>query len=275
MSKSKAQISRCNKLLIICGPTATGKTALAAALARKFDGELVSADSRQVYRGMDIVTGKDRPQVPIWLYDVVDPDDEFSVSQWVDLARSAIVDICGRNKLAIVVGGTGLYIHALLHPLETISVPPDKRLREKLQKVSVGELQSMIPRGTMNQSDWGNPRRLIRKIEIARSKSRPQKQTHQYDSLVIGLTAQNSILDKRIDKRRSERKRQGMEREAASLLARYEPNLPSMSAIAVNEHAYARRQMTWFKKQPSIHWFDITKPSYARSVTQLVTRWYT
>jgi tRNA dimethylallyltransferase len=129
-----------NKLLIVCGPTATGKTVLAATLAKKFNGELISADSRQVYRGMDLVTGKDRPaslaslklgrsgpaggpDFPIWLYDVANPDEEFSVSQWVKLAKQAIDDIKGRNKLPIVVGGTGLYIHALIKPFETIDIP--------------------------------------------------------------------------------------------------------------------------------------------------------
>ncbi len=127
-----------NKLLVICGPTATGKTVLAAEIAKQFNGELVSADSRQVYRSMDICTGKDRPDVPIWLYDIVDPDEEFSVSQWVVLARGAIADIHKRNKLPIVVGGTGLYIHALLYPFETINIPPDRTLRNKLQALSVG-----------------------------------------------------------------------------------------------------------------------------------------
>jgi tRNA dimethylallyltransferase len=264
-----------NKLLIVCGPTATGKTALAATLAKKFNGELVSADSRQVYRGMDIVTGKDRPDVPIWLYDVVNPGEEFSVSQWVKLARSAITDIHKRNKLPIVVGGTGLYINALIHPFETIDIPPNKSLRKKLQKLSVSGLQAMIPRDDMNQSDWNNPRRLIRKIEIAQSKIRIRRQAHQYDYLIIGLTAPKPVLRKLITERLKERIRKGMEAEVASLLARYNRNLPSMSAIGLNEHAYARRQMTWFKKQPSIHWFDIIQSEYTGDVTELVAGWYT
>ena len=157
------------KILIVCGPTATGKTALASQLAKKFDGELISADSRQVYRGMDVVTGKDRPDVPIWLYDVVNPDEEFSVSHWIKLARRAINDISKRGKLPIIVGGTGLYIHALLHPLETITIPPDRALREQLQEQSVKELQQMLTRGSMNNSDWNNPRRLRNPDTIAQT----------------------------------------------------------------------------------------------------------
>jgi len=263
------------KLLVICGPTATGKTALAAALAKKFDGELISADSRQVYRGMDIVTGKDRPDVPIWLYDVVNPDEEFSVSHWVRLANNAIADIQKRNKLPIVVGGTGLYIHALLNPLETIDIPPNRRLRKKLQSMTAHELQKMISRGDMNQSDWNNPRRLIRKIEIAQSKLILGTQTHTYNCLLIGLTAPLPVLYQRIDKRLADRKRAGMEAEIAGLLAKYDRHSPSMSSIGLNEHGYARRQMTWFKKQPDIHWFTITKSGYQSDVTAEVSKWYT
>lgn len=264
-----------DKILVICGPTATGKTALAAALAQKFNGELVSADSRQVYRGMDLVTGKDKPNVPIWLYDVVNPDEEFSVSQWMKLARAAIFDIQKRNKLPIVVGGTGLYISALLRPLETIDIPPNKMLREKLQHVSIIELQKMVSRDNMNDSDWNNPRRLIRKIEIAQSKIVTPKSLGTFNALIIGLTAPLSVLYERIDVRLESRKRAGLESETASLQARYRRNLPSMSAIGLNEHAYARRQMTWFKKQKDIHWFDVTDSTIQAKVATFVSEWYT
>jgi tRNA dimethylallyltransferase len=264
-----------DKLLVICGPTATGKTALAAALAKQFNGELVSADSRQVYRGMDLLTGKDRPNVPIWLYDVVNPDEAFSVSQWVKLARAAISDIHKRNKLAIVVGGTGLYIKALLTPFDTIDIPPDKRLRKKLQSASVVELQGMTVRGDMNQSDWNNPRRLVRKIEIAKGETVKNRQEKIYNTLLIGLTAPASVLDARIDARFKERVRQGMEKEIDVLLKKYGREFPSMSAIGLNEHAYARRQMTWFKKQSGIYWFDVTDANFMHQVEAIIRPWYT
>jgi tRNA dimethylallyltransferase len=264
-----------NKVLVLCGPTATGKTALAAGIAKQFNGELVSADSRQVYRGMDLVTGKDRPCVPIWLYDVVNPDEEFSVSQWVALARVAIADIQKRNKLPIVVGGTGLYINAVIHPFETINIPPNKALRTKLQTLSVAELQKMVKRSGMNDSDWQNPRRLIRKIEIAQEKKIRKSQEKIYDTLLVGLMAPLPVLDQRIDERREARMRAGLEEETASLLARYGRDLPSLSAIGLNEHAYARRQLTWFKKQKGIHWFDVTDPKHQNRVAALVAEWYT
>lgn len=263
------------KLLIICGPTATGKTALAAALARKFNGELVSADSRQVYRGMDLVTGKDRPDVPIWLYDVVDPDQEFSVSLWAKLARAAIADIETRNKLPILVGGTGLYIKALLAPFESINIPPNARLRKRLNALSVGQLQQMTQRRQMNNSDWNNPRRLIRKIEIEQSKKSVTTPEIVYDYLMIGLTAPTMVLGQQIDERLKVRRRMGLEKEVASLRTRYDAHLPSMSAVGLNEHAYARRQMTWFKKYPAINWFDVTQKHLTETVEKHVDSWYT
>lgn len=265
------------KILVICGPTATGKTALAAYLARRFGGELISADSRQVYRGMDVTTGKDRPDVPIWLYDVVDPDEEFSVSRWVKLAQEALSDIHKRNKLPIVVGGTGLYIRSLLAPFETINIPPNKKLREKLQKLSVHDLQTMVSRGAMNNSDWNNPRRLIRKVEVANFKKshlNPQGETlTKYEVLQIGLTAPLVELDARIDARLKSRKAAGLDEEIVMLRNKYRTDLSAMSAIDLNEHAYARRQLTWFKNQKNIHWLTI--PFDVTEVEKLVAAWYT
>ncbi len=263
-----------DKLLVICGPTATGKTALAAHFAKKYNGELISADSRQVYRSMDLTTGKDRPDVPIWLYDIVNPDEEFSVSHWVSLAREAMSEIQKRNKLPIIVGGTGLYIHALLHPLETIHIPPDPVLRRKLKDKTVEELQDMINRDSMNESDWNNPRRLIRKIELAKANVKSGETRRSFDALIIGLTAPLQILYERIDARLEERKKSGLKKEIELLAKKYSTDLPSMSAIGLNEHAYARRQLTWFKKQKDIKWFDITQPGYVGAVASVVRAWY-
>lgn len=243
------------KMLVICGPTATGKTALASRLAKKFNGELISADSRQVYRGMDLLTAKERPDVPIWLYDIVSPGEEFSVNHWVKLARQAIADIQKRKKLPIVVGGTGFYIKALLHPLETIDIPPNKTLRKKLQKASLSELQNLIPRGQMNESDWNNPRRLIRRIEIMKLK-RSNTYGKKIDYIMIGLTAPPSELYKRIDGRIQERLREGMEADAILL--------------AKKERSIARAQLTWFKKQKDVHWFDISQKGFEDDILKLL-----
>lgn len=189
-----------NKLLIICGPTATGKTGLGLKLAKKFGGEIISADSRQVYLGMDVVTGKDLPTnskleirnyklkikdkkynigfrlkegIPIWLVDVCRPDQDFSVSHFVKFANKVMGNIRKRGKLPIVVGGTGLYIKALTEKIETIDVRPDLALRRDLADRTVKELQQILKKlwpskfQAMNKSDINNPRRLTRAIEIA------------------------------------------------------------------------------------------------------------
>jgi len=144
------------KILIICGPTATGKTQLAANLAKKFSGELISADSRQVYQEMDIVTGKDQPKgVKIHGLDLVKPDEEFSVAHFVKYAVGLINQIIKRKKLPIVVGGTGLYINSLIKPPKTLLVKPDWRLRKQLDKIinSSGPKKLIIPCGNYLLTD--------------------------------------------------------------------------------------------------------------------------
>jgi len=268
------------KVLIIVGPTATGKTGLAETLATEFNGELISADSRQVYRGMDLSTGKEYVRVPVWLYDVANPDEEFSVSHWAELAVRAISDIHARGKLPIIVGGTGLYVRALLTTMETIDIPPDPALRKQLETLTLSELQAKVTRGSMNDSDWNNPRRLIRKIEIANAKKSVKSTRNdaflaQSDTFIVGLTAPLSVLDQRIDDRLDKRKKAGMDEEIEALRMRYDDGLPSMSAIGVNEHAYARRQLTWFKRQPGIVWFDVSKDGALGEVEKTVRQWYT
>lgn len=336
-----------NKLLIICGPTATGKTKLALSFAKRYNGELISADSRQVYRGMDIGTGKDLPKelsavspaspagscqltaryrnkkyllpqykqdgVPIWLYDIVRPDEEFSVGHYQRLGKAAIEDIQKRGKLPIIVGGTGLYIKSLVESIETISVPPNKKLRKELYGLSVADLQKRVQEDApdkwelINESDRQNPRRLVRKIEIAQyglsklSFKEPQSSALlQQDVLLIGLAASLPVIYERIDHRVEERVKQGIFNEIKGLLAKgYLWDLPAMNTMGYkewkehftlhftlctfhsaierwkfHEHAYARRQMTWFRKQPNIHWFDITTSDYGHLIEHHVDLWY-
>jgi len=331
-----------NKLLIICGPTATGKTRLAIHLAKKYYGELISADSRQVYKGMDIGTGKDfkegswikdqrlhiqiknddyeliaynRNGIPIWMYDVVDPDEGFSVSQYHRLANEVIKDIGKRGKLPIIVGGTGLYIQSLLFPFETSHIPPNKILRQSLDVLSIEHLQKKLQKedvtlwNSLNLSDRQNPRRLKRKIEIALYKqdnksldSKTIKQENS-DTLLIGLTASYPALYKLIDERVEQRIKEGTVEEIRTLLLKgYTWDLPSMNTFGYkewkeyfnvsnvpyrkpekeiiqrwkwDEHGYARRQMVWFRKMKYIRWFDITDPLYDKNVEVCVRSWYT
>ena len=277
------------KILIICGPTATGKTALAAKLAKRFSGEIISADSRQVYQGMDIVTGKDKPRgVKIHGLDLVKPNEAFSVAHFVTYARSLINQI----SFPIIVGGSGLYLNSLINPPATLTVPPNWTLRNQLEKKSVLRLQQQLRKinperlRQMNQSDKSNPRRLIRAIEVSSRLQGENLQVIKYDVCWIGLTAAKKILDRRIAKRVQARLKKGAVQEWRKLKNKYGSELPAMSAIGyaqlpkveqwiLAEQQYARRQQTWFKKNKKIHWWDITRKNWQQPVVKLVDSWYT
>lgn len=326
-----------DKILTICGPTGTGKTALAVKLAKKFNGEIVSADSRQVYKGMDTGTGKDLPVnsklktqnpklnfksknltigyyeidgIRVWLYDVVGPDYQFNVADYVKCANLVIKDIWRRGKLPVLVGGTGLYIKAVVEGIETLGVRPDWKLRKHLSNLPIEQLRKKLEEldpkrlGRMNESDRNNPRRLIRAIEIAQnlkwqiSNVKTKSQMSGLDTLFIGLKAPYKILYKRIDKRVDKRVNKGIEEEIKRLVKNgynfensvlgttigYKEWLPYLAAKAskeeviqkwkYNEHGYARRQMTWFKKQKNIIWFDISQKKYKIEIEKIVTQWY-
>lgn len=260
-----------NKILIICGPTGTGKTKLALALAKKFNGELVSADSRQVYKGLDALTGKDRSKdIRIGLYDVA--EREFSVAHFVKLARAAIADIHGRGKLPIVVGGTGFYLKALTEPVDTIGVAPNWKLRKKLASLSVEELQKRVePKRLkkMNDSDRKNPRRLIRAIEVAGWVRLAPQPT--YDATWIGLTAPLPVLRAKIEERVKARFDKAVSEvkddlppilglEILRKFIRGEMNKEEAIERWINEeYQYAKRQLTWFRKQKQIAWYTIAE----------------
>jgi len=319
------------KVLIICGPTATGKTRFGLQMAKKFKGEIVSADSRQVYVGMDIVTGKDIPynlkpitsnlqwrdrklkyylidSAKIWLYDVVNPNEPFNVAFWKECADLVIADIFRRNRLPIVVGGTGLYLKSLTvgqmsQSLSKISILPNPQLRSKLKDRNVAYLFNYLNRidparaAVLNISDRANPRRLIRAIEISLYSKFPSPESGEgsrgevgsgVSYLTLGLTAPREELYRRIDLRVGHRLRHGAEAENQHLIAKYGGGFPSFTASGYRafqkpdivarwrglEHAYLRRQLTWFKRQPDTHWFDINTPNWQISAKQLISNWY-
>ena len=251
------------KLLNIAGPTATGKTALAIGLARKYNGEIISADSRQVYKGMDIGTGKDLSKgsvyqtfevmqiqdpgtdmgyylikrIPVWLIDIVKPDYHFHLSLYRRLALKAIDDISSRGKLPIVVGGTGLYIKSLLISMPEADILPDQKLRQQLEDKNAIELSEILKKKdpekwqSMNQSDRKNPRRLIRAIEIAGRKYKEVFQPSQFDFLFVYLTAPKYYLMENIAERVKARIAAGVFEETEKLLkSGYDFNLLSFSA---------------------------------------------
>ncbi|HEX8923108.1 MAG TPA: tRNA (adenosine(37)-N6)-dimethylallyltransferase MiaA [Patescibacteria group bacterium] len=295
-----------NKLLIISGPTASGKTSLAVELAKKYHGVLVSADSRQLYKGMDIGTGKDHPVgIPLHLIDILDPDEDFSVAQYRRLAVSAIDSIQKQGKLPILVGGTGLYIDSVINPQPTFTLKPVPLLRFFLNRLSVPALQKIYKLidhrnfSGLNNSDLHNPHRLIRRIEIALfSRRRPDaKAQPQYDALHISLTAPNQFLYDRIDQRVTARLNVGLLDEIARLLKHYrwsdkglntlaykefkpyfehpsaESKIKAVNEWKFDEHSYMRRQKTWFNKKAG-NIFDISLKDTENKIYQLVDVWY-
>lgn len=309
------------KLLVILGSTSAGKTDLALKLAKKFNGELISADSRQVYKGLDIGTGKmpgkfeslkkeNRKwiigRIVIYLYDVVSPNRQYNVARFVQDAESVIEKINQEGKLPIIVGGTGLYIKAILIGLSNIYIPINKNLRKSLMKLTLKELQQRLRKvnlkkwESMNNSDRQNPRRLIRYIEIASATLNnlpPRK--HEYDVLKIGLTAPREILYQRSDQRVLSRMNQGMIDEAKKLhknglsfrrmkqlgleygcladflIGKIKDEQSLIKTMQGKVRQFVRRQMTWFKKEKDVNWFDITDKKFLyKKVEEIVSKWY-
>lgn len=242
-----------NKIVCIVGPTGVGKTDLAFKTAWIFDGELVSADSVQVYKGLDIISGKDIPKdseftslpelaknghntgfyshnnIPIFLLDLVEPTSSFTASQFCELAENTIDYIFYKIKVPIVVGGTGLYIKLLTEGLDTLR-EPDLELRKKLEGLSLEELQECLKQldkekfSSMNNSDVNNKRRLIRTIEIVSFQlpTTNYKLPTKYESLTIGLMCDKEVLKQRINLRVEDRLKHGGLAEVETLFTNYE-----------------------------------------------------
>jgi tRNA dimethylallyltransferase len=201
------------KLVVILGPTASGKTKLAVELARRFDGEIVSADSRQVYRGMDVGTGKDLVEygeIKHHLIDVVDPMEEFSLAQYKKMADTAIEDIARRGKVPFLVGGSGMYLQAVVDNYDLVEVGADKGLRTELEALGAealfAELEKLNPAfaAKVNASDRKNKRRLVRYIELQSSGPKPEtlrRKPKKYDCLLLGLNPGKDVIEGSIYKR--------------------------------------------------------------------------
>ena len=321
------------EILVIYGPTATGKTALGIHLAQKFNGELISADSRQVYKGLDIGSGKVSFDSKVekhkgyWIvdgvkihgFDLVNPpihkpdsqsyskpgsEEPFSVADFLKFASDTMIQIMKSKKIPIIVGGTGFYIKALTSGIESIGIAQDRKLRQKLEKLSVGDLyqklESIDPNRarSMNESDRANPRRLIRAIEIALAftseESKPTSevfygQLSDVNCLIVGLTAPNAYLYTRSDKWLSKRLSHGLIDEVKNLLdqkvspkwleslgleyrwlSRYLlgqiTKEEAINRLKGDTHSFIRRQKTWFRQFPTIKLFDISKPNWQRDL---------
>lgn len=290
-------------MLIISGPTATGKTRVAIELAKKYNGELISADSRQIYLGMNIGTGKDHPQdIKIHLINIINPDQSFSVSQYYDLAMAKMKEIHSKNKLPIIVGGTGLYIDSIINPRQTFNIKPNYFLRYILDRLPVFILKKIYfildkkNYKLLNNSDINNSRRLIRKIEIrlncrdARSHVSTKTQ-NKLDILHLSLTDSINNIITKIDTRIQSRLKLGLIDEIKNLLTKYKWSDPGLNTLAyfdfksgfnqknidiwrLHEHQYARRQKTWFKKFTPDVFIDISQSGFQDKINKIVSKWY-
>jgi tRNA dimethylallyltransferase len=286
------------KLIAIVGPTATGKTTLAIALPRTLGGEIVGADSRQVYRHMDIGTAKPTPEerssAPHHLIDVVDPDQEFSLAQYLELAAAALDDVWSRGKQPLLVGGSGQYVWALLEGWRVPRLPPQRELRQELEQRAARqgaealhrELAQVDPKAAA-RIDARNVRRVIRALEVHKATGRPisywqEKGPPPWQTLILGLTCPRQELYRRIDARADAMMQAGLVDEVTGLLAMgYSPSLPCLSGIGYKQvcqylaseldlatavariktatHRLARQQHTWFRLDDQrIHWIDVS-----------------
>ncbi|MBI2612583.1 tRNA (adenosine(37)-N6)-dimethylallyltransferase MiaA [Candidatus Kaiserbacteria bacterium] len=290
------------KILVIIGPTSSGKSALAIELARKFNGEVISADSRQVYKGLNIGTGKitkkEMGSVRHHLLDVAWPKKIFTAQNFVVQGRKAIADIAARGKLPIVAGGTGFYIDTLLGRIALPDVPPNQELRAKLEQKTIKQLFALLKSKDPRRArsiDSHNKRRLIRALEIVSALGKvPNNDLRgRYSILWIGLSAPIKILEKEILIRLRVRIRGGMVGEARWLhkagltyrrmeqlgleyraLARHLQGKIShdqmVHELNHNIRRYAKRQLTYWKRNRSIHWFN---PMRREKICKLVGMW--
>jgi len=270
------------RLIAIVGPTASGKTSLAVDFAQRIGGEIIGADSRQVYRRMDIGTAKPTPEEQAaaghHLIDVVDPDEPFSLGRWLDLAKDALEDIWARGKQPLLVGGTGQYVWALLEGWRVPRVPPDSELRMALESRGPAELAEELRRVDPEAEGFVDPRnvrRVVRALEVYHATGKPfshwrTKDPAGFESLVLGLRLPREELYQRIDERVETMFADGLVNEVRGLLAEgYTRELPSMSGIGYREaceylageidietavgrtkrgtHRLVRHQNSWFK----------------------------
>jgi tRNA dimethylallyltransferase len=277
-----------DNIIAIVGPTAAGKSDIAVRIAKAIGGEVVSADSRQIYKGLDIGSGKITPRetrgVPHYMLDVADPKRTFTVAQYQKQALKEIARILKRGKIPVLVGGTGLYIQAIIDGVTFPEVKPNAKLRKKLEGKSAAELAAILKKLDKKrylEIDIHNPRRLVRAIEIAKALGSvpPIKKTSDFTPLLIGIRLDDEILKKKIHARLLKRMKVGMVAEAKRLHAeglsykrmdslgleyRYlaaflQKKLSKEEMIEQLSNAiwhYAKRQITWFKKDKRIKWFE-------------------
>lgn len=280
------------KLIAITGPSSSGKTALAVSLAKELNGEIISVDSRQIYKGLDIGSAKptleERDGIPHYMMDIIDVTESYTVADFCDGAKVLINDIISRGKLPILAGGTGLYFRTLLQDFDLPRVAPNEELRAELDKKSTQELYNMLLEKDYDIAQkihFNNKVKIIRALEVCitlgipMSKAQKKKESN-YNTLWFGLnTEDREFLYDRINKRVDIMLSQGLEEEAKSLFEKYGENNILMNTIGYQElypyfngesdfetavellkqntRRYAKRQISWFNANKDINWFDI------------------
>tara|TARA_B100000508_G_scaffold60333_1_gene47250 strand:+ start:294133 stop:295017 length:885 start_codon:yes stop_codon:yes gene_type:complete len=274
------------KVIAIVGPTASGKTSLAIEIAKKYNGEVISVDSRQVYKTLDIgtekVTEEEMSGIPHHMIDIVEPEETFSVQEFQEMAKEKIEDILSRNKLPILAGGSGQYMDAVLYDGTFPIVPPNEKLREELKNVPTTALFKILESQDPARAetiDPKNKRRLIRALEIIEALGEvPKKEKGEllYDTLYLGIDISREDIREKITKRLSETMKKGLIKETRELRERVgdkrldafgleyrvikeyldetiaeEDLIPKLISELMG---YAKRQMTWFKKNEDIVW---------------------
>ena len=288
-----------HKVIVICGPTASGKTALSIELAKKINGEIVSADSMQIYKDMDIGTAKPTKQemgeIKHYLLDFVSPEDRYSVAQYKQDAKKAIKEIINKGKTPIIVGGTGLYVDSLIYEIEYNDIKLDEEYRKKLEKIAEEQgLEELYKKAVeidpeaMKKISQNDKKRIMRVLEIYRStgktKTEQEKESRknpvEYDYRVFAINWDREILYQRINKRVDIMVDQGLIEEVKEILNKYDKFPTAMQGLGYKEvvdylngiytkeemiekikletRRYAKRQLTWFRKNKQTIWLDGT-----------------
>lgn len=289
------------KLIVLIGPTAVGKTELSLLLANQYNGEIISGDSMQVYKGMDIGTAKIKKEemngIPHHLIDIKEPDESFSVAEFQDRVREKINEIHQRNALPLIVGGTGLYIQSVIYDYQFSEVPGDENFRKKFEvkakeegNLSIHSILAEIDPDSAKQIHPNNVRRVIRALEVyhctgktATDYQKSQKPHLLYDVAIIGLTMEREKLYNRINTRVDMMMQEGLLDEVKEFHKNNIRNVQSIQAIGYkelydyfdgkvsleqaveqlkqNSRRYAKRQLTWFRNKMEVSWFDMSNDS--------------
>ena len=286
------------KLVVVLGTNASGKSGLGIELALKYGAEIVSADSRQVFRGLDLGSGKvtkeEMKGVPHYLLDVAEPGDFFSLKEYQELAYKAIDDILSRGTRPFLVGGTGLYVNSIVDGYELTDAPVDTELRAKVEAMTLEELQELLEHklGTIPDTlDMRNKRRLERAAEkILQGKPLNLESIRKYETLCLGVTWEREILYRRIEERLDRRLEEGMIEEVEGLLSkgvsddflyrlgleyryillylrgRFKDRDEFRAKLFMEIRHLAKEQMTWFRKRKDVHWLNMTDDPFDQAV---------